>query len=272
MAGSSVDEVLAAEWPTSVADFWMRQSEGGPALATQFGWYTGLRSNYLPLLQSEHLVQCAACKRPVVAEHFAAHQALCSTLPLRELLAQESGHGRPKARPSNGVEGRTQLGASPSEGLGLDLDAICGVRRGNKGGVCERPLGCKYHTLAQKRLVVGRSRPFDELHQNRKRPPPQGAPRPAQVPSLAAGGAGGEGNGPESPSRPDPAWEAEWARLLEAMPPYPEAVTTTSRPTRAWPAPLCGGHRSAAKSRRLWGVPVAALAKGPPPVVSQLSR
>ena len=156
MAGSSVDEVLAADWPVSVADFWTRQSEGGPALATQFGWYSGLRSNYLPLLQSEHLVQCAACKRPVVAERFAAHQALCSTLPLRELLAQESGHGRPKARPSNGVEGRTQLGASPSEGLGLDLDAICGVRRGNKGGVCERPLGCKYHTLAQKRLVVGR--------------------------------------------------------------------------------------------------------------------
>lgn len=155
MAGSSVDEVLAADWPVSVADFWTRQSEGGPALATQFGWYSGLRSNYLPLLQSEHLVQCAACKRPVVAERFAAHQALCSTLPLRELLAQESGHGRPKARPSNGVEGRTQLGASPSEGLGLDLDAICGVRRGNKGGVCERPLGCKYHTLAQKRLVAG---------------------------------------------------------------------------------------------------------------------
>lgn len=85
--------------------------------------------------------------------------------------------------------------------------------------------------------------------------------------------AGRDRTGPEIAATEDGHAQREMHACSLSRPPFPrvQAVTTTSR-TRAWPAPLCGGHRSAAKSRRLWGVPVAAIAKGPPPVVSQLSR
>ena len=38
---------------------------------------------------------------------------------------------------------------------------MCGVRSGEK--LCLYPLNCKYHAVSVKRLVPGRTRPFDEL-------------------------------------------------------------------------------------------------------------
>jgi hypothetical protein len=43
----------------------------------------------------------------------------------------------------------------------LRLDQMCGVRNGTK--VCLGTLGCKYHSVARKRMVHGRSQPFDQL-------------------------------------------------------------------------------------------------------------
>ena len=43
----------------------------------------------------------------------------------------------------------------------LTVDTVCGVRAHDK--LCLRPLNCKYHSVALKRAVEGRSRPFDEM-------------------------------------------------------------------------------------------------------------
>ena len=43
----------------------------------------------------------------------------------------------------------------------LTVDCVCGVRQGEK--LCLRPLNCKYHSVSVKRLVEGRTRPFDDL-------------------------------------------------------------------------------------------------------------
>lgn len=45
----------------------------------------------------------------------------------------------------------------------LDFDRHCGVIN-DKGLPCSRSLTCKTHTVGAKRAVLGRSRPFDELH------------------------------------------------------------------------------------------------------------
>jgi len=43
----------------------------------------------------------------------------------------------------------------------LTIDQVCGVKAGEK--ICLRPLNCKYHSVSLKRLVDGRTRPFDDL-------------------------------------------------------------------------------------------------------------
>ena len=76
---SDADAVLEKGWPDRCDDFWMRQCRDS---STALGWYSGERSRYLPLLQSEHLVQCEACKRTVVTESFVQHQVLSRGLTL----------------------------------------------------------------------------------------------------------------------------------------------------------------------------------------------
>jgi hypothetical protein len=137
--------ILSKSWPDGCDTFWREQcSDTG---ISSLGWYSGSRSRYLPLLQSEHLVQCEACRRTVVAENFASHQELCNSLPLKDLLADEpgSGSGRPpKPRLSGWAEegsGSSRSGArAPGGGsagiaqpdFNLNMDLICGVRRGHK--------------------------------------------------------------------------------------------------------------------------------------------
>lgn len=135
--------VLSKGWPDGCDIFWQEQCSGNGT--TSLGWYSGNRSRYLPLLQSEHLVQCEACRRTVVAENFASHQELCRSLPLKELLADDpgSGTGRARSRLSNWGEEGGGSGRSGSRGPGggaasaepafsLNMDQICGVRRGHK--------------------------------------------------------------------------------------------------------------------------------------------
>jgi hypothetical protein len=135
--------ILSKGWPDGCDAFWKEQCSGKNA--TSLGWYSGSRSRYLPLLQSEHLVQCEACRRTVVAENFASHQELCRSLPLKDLLADEPGSasGRPRSRLSawgeegggggrSGSRAPAGTGAGAESAFGLNMDMICGVRRGHK--------------------------------------------------------------------------------------------------------------------------------------------
>ena len=51
--------------------------------------------------------------------------------------------------------------AKAAGGAAPTVDRVCGVTQGGK--MCMRSLGCKYHSVALKRQVQGRSRAFDEL-------------------------------------------------------------------------------------------------------------
>jgi hypothetical protein len=45
----------------------------------------------------------------------------------------------------------------------VNLDRHCGVLIAPSGAPCMRSISCKSHSLASKRAVIGRSKPFDEL-------------------------------------------------------------------------------------------------------------
>ena len=262
----------------------------------------------LPLLQQDALVICNACKRVIMADAFESHrvrprhipphrdraaptvrarvrQAVCQKLPLKDLIAEEeAASGNPNARPRSRSPHKekepTPKGKGPptetaevcQQWEGNTADQVCGVRRTGSSKPCMRPLNCKYHTAQQKRGVLGRSLPFDQLYAafqkqqvlQRQQNLPLAQPKTAahyamgarsgaeRLPAhggygagAGAPGASGYGHTPMAPPvvvDPDPLWQAEWARLLHQMPtmqvPFaPAAVHTLCTPQLS-PAPL----------------------------------
>ena len=262
----------------------------------------------LPLLQQDALVICNACKRVIMADAFESHrvrprqipphrdraaptmrarvrQAVCQKLPLKDLIAEEeAASGNPNARPRSRSPHKekepTPKGKGPptetaevcQQWEGNTADQVCGVRRTGSSKPCMRPLNCKYHTAQQKRGVLGRSLPFDQLYAafqkqqvlQRQQNLPLAQPKTAahyamgarsgaeRLPAhggygagAGAPGASGYGHTPMAPPvvvDPDPLWQAEWARLLHQMPtmqvPFaPAAVYTLCTPQLS-PAPL----------------------------------
>lgn len=69
-----------------------------------------------------------------------------------------SGQRKPNPPSAEAEQRRRQFDSGQ-----LTMDSVCGVKAGEK--ICLRPLNCKYHSVALKRLVDGRTRQFDELLQ-----------------------------------------------------------------------------------------------------------
>lgn len=111
--------------------------------------------------------------------------------------------GRPPKMPKRGTSPHGTGGAKGAELRRLQfargeltVDDVCGVTSGDKvrvpgalaadpshrnkarlRQVCLHKLNCKYHNLALKRMVAGRSRPFDQPRAVSQRPPCTFAPR-----------------------------------------------------------------------------------------------
>ena len=172
------------------------------------------------------------------------------------------------SRPQRVRNAPKQLSPTPP----INLDEVCGVKRGSKGAICEKPLNCKYHGLAQKRLVEGRSRPFEELFaaQQQAQRKAESARRDA---ILFKGNVVADNTSSEvlqsaelfmPPPPPDPKWQAEWIALLKKMPSYEEAAARTFAGHRiGWPEPIGKSDKEAPALRSLWGLPFSSLRDHP---------
>lgn len=196
---------LTRPWPEKCEAYWALQGEADESEATNR--FNGMRSAWLPLYQQEQLVQCTRCKRMLFIDTFETHQAVCKTLNVEDILAEEEGRmlkptrsgagggvvcgadAEPLAPRAIGRGGRAGRGGRSAGGRGGEGDA-CGVDDGlelqppemwsdgtlnldvvcgvRKGQkLCHRPLNCKYHSIHMKRLVR-RSMPYDELAARQK--------------------------------------------------------------------------------------------------------
>lgn len=134
----------------------------------------------------------------------------------------------------------------------LTIDEVCGVRDGDR--MCLRPLNCKYHSVAFKRVVPGRTQPFDVLlaafnaepkqlaarkaattsRSHKRKSSAQAAPPVAAGFEQASGGLGGAGvvrrEGSGAPGRsfdasaflrpidvPDDGWREEWLMAIREL-------------------------------------------------------
>ena len=85
------------------------------------------------------LVQCSNCSKFVVRDQFIFHHRLCP--PKTATVLQKF--------------------TEPSQMTTINLDRMCGVSV--NGIPCKRRLGCSQHAVGQKKLVQGRSKPFQQL-------------------------------------------------------------------------------------------------------------
>ncbi len=288
-------EVLEAPWPDGVEEYWRKTAADTNTM--RFG---GMRHRHLPLLQLESYVQCDNCSRTVLAEAFANHKKLCATLPIDENSASPDADSKARSRTA-ADDNRPQRARSAPKAHSpppppVNLDVCCGVKRGQAGIPCDKPLNCKYHGLALKRLVEGRSRPFEELYAaqharggasstaasaSASAAARADAGAPSSAPSTTVGPPVGRlEHGASAPTAivvvppPDPKWQAEWIMQLRAMPPYEESAAHTLAGHRAgWPEPIPGGLEGPKpKCHALWGVPFSALAEHPDVVAARTPR
>ncbi|KAL1504623.1 hypothetical protein AB1Y20_008406 [Prymnesium parvum] len=145
----------------------------------------------------------------------------------------------------------------------ISIDELCGVQSMQKQ-VCMRHLNCKYHSVSLKRMVVGRSQPFDLLLAafNQKNLS-GGTGNHKGHDSLRPPHATGDSSRPRSPvhqplpAPPDPEWLTRWAHVWHAMPTFEQAAVTRGT-CDDWPLPLLSTVPTRRK-RRLLAVPLSEL-------------
>ena len=98
------------------------------------------------------LVQCSNCSKFVVRDQFIFHHRLCTTISLPP-------NGFQPIPPNTATV--LQKFTEPSQMTTINLDRMCGVSV--NGIPCKRRLGCSQHAVGQKKLVQGRSKPFQQL-------------------------------------------------------------------------------------------------------------
>jgi len=107
-----------------------------------------------PLEDPIELAGCHVCDCRIRLNGYCEHVEKCEPEPIAHAAAEffEIGPEGLKAR------GRKKPRRE------LKLDAMCGVPCFDRGGApCMRSLSCKTHPVKHKRMVAGRSRPFDDL-------------------------------------------------------------------------------------------------------------
>jgi hypothetical protein len=97
------------------------------------------------------LVRCKECQKHVARDYFVFHHRLCSSLVLPPNSFQ----------PFHQTVPCVQKQQEPATMSSLNLDKMCGVIM--NGVPCKRRLGCSQHSVGLKKLVQGRSKPFQQL-------------------------------------------------------------------------------------------------------------